>query len=251
MDISLLLLGAIGALVTVYVAKDQVIPEFRPLFDIAEHVAEAAVLRAHIDQTRKEINETQGKLKEDARLPDAHAARLQKFVNTSHDEIKVAAARLAFLEKRIVRGQTLSRGLGFFFYIVLGGIFGSLLAGRVQVLGANEELPDIFEAMLIGATWTTYLAAVGYRTGQKLVEETLTGVRKESIDAVEHLKKELTEMVGNEMAKIGSGSPASTPSQVDGVAKIIAASLDQAGVRIQTRLDVASHLVRRDMKGML
>ncbi len=45
----LFLLGALGALLTIYLTKEAVIPEFRPLFDISEMERETMGLREHIN----------------------------------------------------------------------------------------------------------------------------------------------------------------------------------------------------------
>ncbi|MFZ2070745.1 MAG: hypothetical protein WAV32_03920 [Halobacteriota archaeon] len=53
MDMSLFLFGALGAILTVYLAKQEVIPEFRPLFEISEKEKEVIEHQDHIRMQKR------------------------------------------------------------------------------------------------------------------------------------------------------------------------------------------------------
>src|SRR2546423_1863402 len=153
-DIALLLLGAAGALITVYLVKQTPIPEFRPLFDTTQSEVDAAALRDHIQKTKKEIDDLQDRLRQELISADL-APRLKEVIDTSQRGLELEQAELKGLERQIRQSQIFSRGVGFLVYIVLGGVLGALLAGRVKVEGLAGDLPVYFQSLLIGATWTT------------------------------------------------------------------------------------------------
>lgn len=132
MNWELFLFGMLGALLTVYLAKHEVIPEFRPLFDTSEKVKKAREYQNHIKKTEKHIDDIQAKLEAES-LTENAVTRLTTVIKTSQDEIRDERSRLQILEREIKQSQVFSRSVGFLFYIILGGVFGSLLAGRVQI----------------------------------------------------------------------------------------------------------------------
>jgi len=222
MDWGLFLLGMLGALLTVYLAKQEVIPEFRPLFNISEKEKEAREHRDHIKKTEKHIDEIQARLEAES-FPEDAVARLTTVLKSSQDELRDERIRLQRLEREIKQSQIISRTLGFLFYIILGGVFGSLLADRVQVKGLSGDLPDYFESIVIGATWTSYLSVIGFSQVGKKVDE-----------KIEAAKKEIVETAIKEVERTGQSLPA------DAVAEIAAEKLDQARAMVQ-----------RDIKGIL
>ena len=222
MDWGLFLLGMLGALLTVYLAKQEGIPEFRPLFNISEKEKEAREQRDHIKKTEKHIDEIQARLEAES-FPEDAVARLTTVLKSSQDELRDERIRLQRLEREIKQSQIISRTLGFLFYIILGGVFGSLLADRVQVKGLSGDLPDYFESIVIGATWTSYLSVIGFSQVGKKVDE-----------KIEAAKKEIVETAIKEVERTGQSLPA------DAVAEIAAEKLDQARAMVQ-----------RDIKGIL
>ena len=139
MDIVLFCFGALGALLTVYIGKQEIVPEFRPLFDTSEKEKEAIRHHNHIKLTEQHIDTIQARI-EDPSTSDNDATKLQIVLETSLKELQAARERLQILEHEIKQSQVISRALGFLFYIVLGGIFGSLLAGQVKIEGLNFDI---------------------------------------------------------------------------------------------------------------
>lgn len=184
MDIVLFCFGALGALLTVYIGKQEIVPEFRPLFDTSEKEKEAIRHRNHIKLTEQHIDTIQARI-EDPSTSDNDATKLQIVLETSLKELQAARERLQILEHEIKQSQVISRALGFLFYIVLGGIFGSLLAGQVKIEGLSNDLSIYLQSMVIGATWITYLSIIGLNQIKKKVNEEIETLRKEIQQIVE------------------------------------------------------------------
>lgn len=250
MDIGLFALGALGALLTVYLAKQVVIPEFRPLFDTAEMENEAKEHREHIEKTKKEIDDIQAKLREEL-VPLDLTQRLTTVLHSSQRELQDERTMLQILERRIMRGRIFSRGLGFLFYIVLGGVFGSLLAGRIEVEGLTGDLPNYIQSIVIGATWTTYLSAIGFRSGQGKADNRIEAVKKESAETIEALKKELKQKIPEKVAKAERAEKVDQPILAGEVERIVDEEIEQAKTAVQNKMDAARQMVQRDVRGLL
>jgi hypothetical protein len=201
MDIGLFFLGALGALLTVYLSKQEVIPEFRPMYDTSDKEIEALEHRDHIKKTENHIDELQTKLSNNSLKAD-FAQQLTTVLNTSLSELNAERLRQQSLEHEIKIGQVLSRGIGFVLYIVLGGVFGAFLAGRIQVEGLSGDLPDIFASIVIGATWTSYLSTIGLQTGQKKADERIQAGLIKSLEKINAVKKDIAETLAQEFKRI-------------------------------------------------
>ncbi len=184
MDIVLFCFGALGALLTVYIGKQEIVPEFRPLFDTSEKEKEAIRHRNHIKLTEQHIDTIQARI-EDPSTSETDLKKLQIVLETSQKELQAERERLQVLEHEIKQSQVISRALGFLFYIVLGGIFGSLLAGQVKIEGLSNDLSIYLQSMVIGATWITYLSIIGLNQINKKINEEIEALRKEIQQIVE------------------------------------------------------------------
>lgn len=252
MDIGLFLLGALGALLTVYMAKQEIIPEFRPLFDTFEKEKEVSEHQKHIKNTEKHIDDIQIKLEEEKPLTEDSVKRLTIVINTSQDELRDERKRLQVLEREIKQNQIISRSVGFIIYIILGGVFGSLLAGRVQVEGLNGDLPNFFESMLIGATWTSYLSTIGFKSGHKKADEIIEASLKEFAEKYDTLKKEIMKILDQEVTKAKNVDDAEKPKvkqplNIYEIAKITD-QIDFAGVDLQKDMNLTRQMVQRVIK---
>lgn len=184
MDIVLFCFGALGALLTVYIGKQEIVPEFRPLFDTSEKEKEAIRHHNHIKLTEQHIDTIQARI-EDPSTSENDAKKLQFVLETSLKELQAERERLQILEHEIKQSQVISRALGFLFYIVLGGVFGSLLAGQVKIEGLSNDLSIYLQSMVIGATWITYLSVIGLNQINKKINEEIETLRKEIQQIVE------------------------------------------------------------------
>lgn len=248
MDIGLFLLGILGALLTVYLAKEEIIPEFRPLFDTSEKEIEVKKLQDHVSITRQQIDDLQAKLIGSEPLPVELTQRLITVIETSQAEIKTERERLDKLEREIKQSQFFSRGLGFFVYIVLGGVFGSLLANRVKVEGLSGDLPTSFQSIIIGATWTTFLSLIGFRLGRQRAENRIEAVKKETAETFEALKKELSPKVAEKVADAERREATEQPILAGEAARLVEDRIDRTHTGLQSLLDVTRSGIRKDCK---
>lgn len=248
--IGLFLLGALGALLTVYLAKQQVIPEFRALFDTTDKEREAREHRDHIKRTEKHIDDIQDKL-EPNRLEKDLVTQLTTVLKTSQDELKGERTRLQTLEREIKQSQIISRSLGFLFYIVLGGVFGSLLAGRVKVDGLSGDLPTYFQSIVIGATWITYLSTIGFRSGQGKTDAIIEAGKKETAESNEAFKKELASKVEKIVADVEKADKVAHPVRAPEVKRMLDEELGKINMTAQKNWDMTREMVRRNVKGLL
>lgn len=200
MEISLFFLGALGAIIVLYLAKQTVIPEFRPLFDTTGKEQEADIHKTHTKEIEKDINEIQEKLKQ-SKLEADEAERLKMVLETSLSELQIERTRLQKLESSIMCGQIITRSLGFIIYVILGGVFGALLTGYVSVEGLTGNLPKAFEAVVIGASWTTYLSVIGFSGLIKKNEEKYEADIQKIVEENKIFKDALPKLVADEVAK--------------------------------------------------
>ena len=121
-------------------------------------------LRDDVKRIKKEIAETRKKLESEDVSANV-GQRLGTTLKASLDELEDTRKREESVEASITRNQVLSRGFGFILYIVFGGVVGALLGDRIQIEGITGDPPKYFQAIAIGATWTTFLSVVGVKTG--------------------------------------------------------------------------------------
>jgi hypothetical protein len=93
--------GAAGALVTVYLAAKEVVPEFPPLVDVATKQEELARRLKRIRKTESEIDETQQELLSNPPISQTRFERISKHLDTSRQEVDADRARVQQLEKDV------------------------------------------------------------------------------------------------------------------------------------------------------
>ena len=225
MDIFLFALGVIGAFITIYVAKQEVVPEFRPLFDTSDKLQEAKELGDRIHKTRQQIDDIQTTLQSGV-LPEAQLKQLGEVVESSQKELDQGLGRLGRLERDIKQSQVASRTIGFLLYAVLGGVIASLLSDKVTIVGFDATLPKQFQAIFVGASWTGFLSVLGFSSTSKQVGQEIDNLKKEVLTMIDK-KVEEANVKGEQLA-------------VDEMKKLAGAQLDTARFSVQ-----------RAVKGML
>ena len=249
-NIGLFFLGALGALLTVYLAKQEVVPEFRVIFDTSDMEKEIGRHQDHIKKTEEDVDDIQTKLR-DASVPAAQKKYLTTVLNSSMPELQAGRTRLEKLERAVVKSRAFSRSLGFVFYVGLGGVFGALLADKITVEGLSGKLPTVFQSIVIGATWTTYLSAIGFRSNQAKADDRIETVKKEAAESIEMLKKELTPIVTEKVASAEQAPKVKTSILAGEVGKMLVKELDRTNLAVQKKLDETKKMVRMDMKQIL
>jgi hypothetical protein len=219
MDLFLFALGLIGAIITIYVAKQEVIPEFRPLFDLSAKLQDAKELRDRNHETRQQIDDVQKTLMGGV-LPANQLKQLSVALETSQKELDQDLTQLIKAEHDIKQSQVISRSIGFLLYAVLGGVIASLLSDKVTVVGFDATLPKQFQAILIGASWTGFLSVIGFSTTSKEVGQEMDNVKK---DVLAMIDKKVEE----------SKAKGQTTLPVDELKKSAGSQLDTARLSVQ------------------
>lgn len=250
----LFVLGAIGALITAYIAKGEAIPEFRATVDVSDKEIEARRLRAHYAETQTRIDTLQTELEKPDITP-GRAERLQMVISSSQQELESDSSRLRDLEPSIDRNRGLARFLGVLFYVGLGGVFGALLTGRVHVEGVTEGLPTFYQSIAIGATWTTWLNTVGIKAREQKVEqqaqtevERVTAEAKKPAAELEQIRDELTRL-RNDVAKAETSDARDNPEiafKIDDLTD----ELRDLSVACNVRIDSARQMAVANIRGI-
>lgn len=248
--ISLFLLGAVGALVIVYLATQQPIPEFRSLYNIDDKQQEADAHRAHLEETQKEIDTVQAKLQSEE-LSSGLRDQLHTVLKSSEKEMTHEIARLEALERDIMRSQLFSRVMGFLLYIILGGVFGALLSGRVTVNGLSGDLPMYFESILIGATWTTYLSAIGFNIKEQKNKQNavanVDALNNKFADNLEKLKNTLVPLI-EKVALAEQASPVQQPVLAPKMAYVINQAIESTNNGLQKDISLTKQAIQKNHK---
>lgn len=238
-----------GAILTLYLAKHTIIPEFRPLYDTLAKEQEADTHKDHIKNTEKEIDAIQAKLKEES-LPADQAERLKAVLDTSLSELTNERLRLQKLEQAVMFGQIITRSLGFIIYVILGGVFGALLAGYVKVEGLSGDLPQAFEAIVIGASWTSYLSIIGLGGVIKKTEEKYEADIKKITEENEKLKNDINSMMAKAKAQRAPKTEIAEESLYnDKVVAELLAKIDLTSIKMQKDLNQSRQMAKRTLSG--
>jgi hypothetical protein len=248
-----------GALVTVYLAKGEIIPEFRPIFDISEMHKERSELQEKNKKTAKEIDNAQAKILKNP--PSDEAKNLNDYIEKSQKELATDTKRLEGLERKIMWSQVFHKGVGFAVYIFLGGVIGSLLADWVEIEGVSGTLPRVLIALVVGASWTSYLSAIGLKSVSKKTDENIQANQKEASRTIAELKKkveQLTKQLVKKPEKFSKSSDKSTgllpgvsPASISEMAENFIQELDEADLELQEHFDFTRREVQRSLKGIL
>lgn len=211
-------LGVLGAFITIYVAQQEVIPEFRPFFDTVERDQEAKDLREHSKKTREDIDKIQDTLQKST-LPQAQLDQIGKAIDTSQRELEDDRRRLEKLEQELKQGQVTSRALGFILYAVLGGAIAALLSDKVKIEGFDVTLPKQFQAVFVGSSWTGFLSVLGFSTTSQKAGKGIEALKKELLDAIDKRAQQ--------------ASDANKPLAVDELKRDIKAMVDTRSLAVQ------------------
>lgn len=252
----LFLAGILGAFMSAYIAKEEMVPEFRPFFEVADKEKEAVELRSMIAKIRQAIDDIQLDLTNDTGMINPNQRENLKVVlDSSHAEIAQMTVRLEKIEAIIKKQQFNSRLSGFVAYILMGGILGGILSQFIDVEFISPDWPQYFEALAIGATWTSYLSLFGLKSGQKEAQAAVQQVQADTNSKLNELKNEVTrtfEMMpgmgpaGNMPANTRSLESSSTKQDAAAQnAKILLEKFNNIEKQINDNLEYANKRVRK------
>ena len=179
------------------------------------------------------------------------ADRLTTVLKTSQTELKTERERLQKLEKEIKWNQIVSRSLGFIFYIGIGGVFGALLADEIKIGDLSEDIPAYFKSIIIGATWTSYLSTIGFRTGQKRADETIKAGLLESTQKFNNFKDDVLNLVTEEVKKVEKKDKVDKPVLFNDVVYKLSNKMEQFKKDSEKSMDLTRQMAQRDMNGII
>jgi hypothetical protein len=168
----LYVLGALGALLTLYARSEEPIPAFRAFFDYETLEGELEKLKAEI----KKDQETRKIYSEEYRNNNFDDKKFENLTKDIDDRISDNDVIRARLEGKVQQAQIIHRALGFIFYIVFGGLFAGLLSNVITVEGLDGTLGTAVKPIVLGATWTSYLTLLGFRDQKNKVNALTTQV---------------------------------------------------------------------------
>jgi hypothetical protein len=193
-------LGLVGALLTVYLARQVVIPEARPFIDIGPIEKEADDARGRIADIQNQLVGARAMLT----AQPINSYYLTRVVRALELSLRDEQSRLDRNQRRILLNQLTSRLLGFLFFILLGGVFASLFTGLIKIslqTSTGATLPEPFQAVVIGAGWTGLLSIFGIRGIQTTAAASLDQMGKQSNERIDALQAAL-------VGRIRAGQPA-------------------------------------------
>jgi hypothetical protein len=238
------LLGLLGATLTLYLAKQVVIPELRPLYDTSQIESDLRDLRAAVVDDRQRIRAVQTEIE----AQPQRVADLARLVESYEGLLKLDQSSLDALEGRLRRNQIFSRGMGFLLFVILGGVIAGLLTGRVTVSGFQGTLPQSFQAVAIGAGWTGFLSVLGIRNIQEAAANQLDQVRDHAVQQIDALKTDLDAMV-----RPGPGQgPTMVPfSAQPALATKMSERIDETLREISARINAGQVRLREDARRVI
>jgi hypothetical protein len=235
------LLGLVGALLTLYLAKQVIIPEFRPLIDVTPVEESARQSRADIAKIKADIDKTRMMMTEQP-LNSYYLTRVYSALDRS---LRAEQNRLDRSERRLALNQLVSRSLGFFFFVLLGGVFAALFSDQVKISlqgPSGASLPGFFQAVVIGAGWTGLVSIFGIRGLQSRATEMIGQMGEESKKRIDELKTSLVQAIRPEHTAEAVQAAAPTAEQLSSA---VAARCEQAKKELSAHLDKARDSIKR------
>ncbi|GAH57717.1 unnamed protein product, partial [marine sediment metagenome] len=151
-------LGMLGAFLTVYLAKQAIIPKFPSIYFTSKEIGKMEIrrdeLQKHVEKTEKEVDENDAKMLKST--DEKERAKLMDSLKLNYKELEEERKEISMLRRELKYNQIFTTVLGFLFYIILGGVFGSLLANIVEVTALGTSVPKYFESIVIGSGWITF-----------------------------------------------------------------------------------------------
>jgi hypothetical protein len=242
MDWGLFLAGFLGALTFILLVRQVAIPEFRPLYDTAAREAELTLRKESIASEQSTIEAYEKRVISGV---DPAAPLLQALITRHDDRTRDHETRLERLERDLTANQALSRGLGFVAYMVLGGFFGQLLAGRITIEGVQQDIGLPLQAFVIGSAWSAYLSTVGLRFGERVADTRLERLDRYVTTELDKVRNTLPAGVETEVAKVEQAAPGSQPTKPQEIALAVEDALRETTDKVHARLEAERVAVAR------
>ncbi len=234
--------GVIGALIAVFVRKQDVTWDIPLWSDTNALSKEKQDLDLAIPATKKDINDVQDALKKEG-VREEEQKRLERLEESLRKELNRDQVRQGELEQTIGKRDVQSRVAGFVVYAVIGGVLATLLASRVDIEGIGSNVEPAIKAVPIGFAWTSILSLFGIKSLQDKyevhIEEAKRDALKEIDAAIERIKN-LRAAVPR--AGLSAGEQSLTNVETE---------LNLARRKVSEDFDVAKVLARVDAKRVI
>ena len=231
------ILGLLGALAFVYIAKQQVLPEFRPFVDTQEKQKELDARKIALETTDADIKRLT------LALVDATDGVKQVGIKGALEVEQKTRADIAqeiLNQQRDLDGtQRQMRILGMVCYLLLGGVFAAIGSDFLKVEGLNESLSQLLKPMVIGATWTSFLTAMGFNFGKVGAEKQLDGIKTDVAASIETLKKDVSTITSKAVAAAEAAPQTAQPVMAKKTSEEVEKTITDASAKITRKLDLA------------
>ena len=126
-----------------------------------------------------------------------------------------------------------------------------MLAGRVKIEGLSGDLPSYFQSIVIGATWITYLSAIGFRSGQAKADNIMEAGKKDAAELFDTFKKNITSRVERVVADAEKAKRVNSLMLASDVKSILDEEVSKLVILTQDNWDRTRQMVGKHAKGVL
>jgi hypothetical protein len=256
-DVGLVIAGAIGALIAIFVRKQDVTWDAPLWGDTADLIKQRAAAAERVQKTQNDLDALQDILAQGVDAADLERLRLLALAyenglnsdKTTHTQ----------LERSIDRRNIVSRIAGFILYVVIGGFLAAFLASRVTIEGFTTGFPDYLKAVPIGFAWTSVLSLFGIKVVEGKYDVRIQEAKTEVANEIEEAKKRIermlkpaasadSEALRNEdlLVTLGMGNG----NRQEALSTVLN-ELDRTKARVSRDFDVARAQVSIDAKGAI
>ena len=229
----LFIFGMVGAVLMIYIAKQQVIPEFRSFYNVADQEAEIVRLQDSIEAEQKEIDRLQKELET---IDSTKAQQYKDILESRKSDRDSYNSRLSKLQGDVRKNQILVRSLGFVCYIILGGVFATILSSIITIDSISEDIAKYIKPIFIGATWTSFLTALGLNFARSEASDQIKKIEDQITAKMNELKKDVEDKVQNAVATAETSEAKRKPEVADKVAAEVKRDIETTSGGIQQRL---------------
>lgn len=229
-------LGVIGALTFVFIAKQEAFPEFRPFVDIQARQKDLDTKRIELEKTDADIKRWEQALIDTT--DSGKQSGLSGALESAKGRRTVAAQEMSVIQQALDNVQRQMRLVGVFCYLVLGGAFAAIGSNFLKVEGLDESLSGLLKPMVIGATWTSFLTAMGFNFGKAGAEKQLAGIKDDVKAAIDTLKADVSDITSKAVAAAEKAPQTAQPVMAEETSKEVEKTIADASEKIAKKLEL-------------
>ncbi len=248
-------LGAVGALIAVFLRKQSVALDF-PLPDrTADRSEKIELLEGRIEKSRAEIDRIQAERGQ--AQSEFDLKRLREEEQSHVDELDKDQDALDKVLQEIREqegGRYRAYLVGIVVYLIIGGVLGAVLADQVDLIKVGGRN---LEALAVGFAWPAVLSILGFKSVEDLAEDELSAAKSETTQTIAAARSRiLSEMAARSKAStLASGAlgvrntdDAGKENARDDLIAEVNQILDRTQRSVDNRFDTALVTMRRGAK---